>query len=107
MNVIFRSAFAHDSQPQPQVSWCGGPSVTTHGHILVFLQGKINSARYIAQVVSFVLLSFLRQEGGVLLQQNNARPYTASATKLTLRGVQQLPDQQDPQISRQLNMYGT
>ena len=43
------------------------------------------------QVVNPVLLSFLRQEGDVLFQHNNARPYTAAATQRALRGVQQLP----------------
>ena len=39
---------------------------------LMFLQGKVNSARYIEQVVNPVLLSFLLQEGDVLFQQDNA-----------------------------------
>ena len=38
-----------------------------------------------------MLLSFLREEGGVLCQQDNARPHTAAATQRALRGVQQLP----------------
>ena len=52
---------------------------------LVFLQGKVNSARYIAQVVNPVPLSFLRQESDVLFQQDNARLHTAAATGLALR----------------------
>ena len=64
---------------------------------LVFLQGKVNSALYIAQVVNPVLLSFLRHQGDVLLQQDNARPHTAAATQRAFRGVQlpwpaRLPD---------------
>ena len=58
---------------------------------LVLLQGKANSARYSAQVVNPVLLPFLRQEGDVLFQQDNARPHTPAATQRALRGVQQLP----------------
>ena len=65
---------------------------------LVFLQSKVNSAHYTAQVVNQVLLPFLRQEGDVLLQQDNTRPHMAA----TLCG-----GQQEPQITCQLNMYGT
>ena len=54
---------------------------------LLFLQGKVNSARYIARVVNPVLLPFLRQEGDVLFQQDNARSHTAAATRSPLRGV--------------------
>ena len=72
----------------------------------MFLQGKVNSARYIAQVVNPVLLPFLRQKGYVLFLQDNASPNTAAATQRAFYGVQQLPCQQDPQISRQLNVYG-
>ena len=56
---------------------------------LVFLQGKVNSARYIAHVNS-VLLPFLQQEVDVLFKQDNSRPHTAAATQSTPRGVQQL-----------------
>ena len=58
---------------------------------MVFLQGKVNGARYIAQVVNSVLLPFLPQEGEMLLQQKNAHPHTAAAMKRSLRGVEQLP----------------
>ena len=47
--------------------------------------------RYIVQVVNPVLLPFLRQEGDLLFQQDNARLHTAAATQRGLRGVQQLP----------------
>ena len=50
----------------------------------MFLQSKVNSARYIAQTVNLVLLPFLRQEGDVLLQQDNA------VTQRALCDVQQL-----------------
>ena len=56
----------------------------------MFLQGKVNSARYSAQTVNLVLLPFLQRECDVLFQQDNARPYTAAATQHALRGVQQL-----------------
>ena len=60
VSVTFQSAFAHDTQASPQVSWCGGGviSYNSRSH-LVFLQGKVNSVRYIAQVVNSVLLPFL------------------------------------------------
>ena len=58
---------------------------------LVFLQGKVNSARYVTHVVNTVLLSFIPQEGNVLFQQDNARLHTATATQRALRGVLQLP----------------
>ena len=60
----------------------------------MFLQGKVNSARYIAHVV---LVSFLRQEGDVLFQQDNACPHTAAVMLRALCGVR-LPGEQDPQI---------
>ena len=50
----------------------------------MFLQGKVKSARYIAQVLNHVLLPFLRQEIGVLFQQDIARPRMASATQRVL-----------------------
>ena len=58
---------------------------------LVYLQGKVNSARYISQVVNPALLPFLRQEGDMLFQKDNAHPHMAAATQPALRGVQQLP----------------
>ena len=58
---------------------------------LVFLQGEVNSAHYVAQVVNPVLLPFLRQEGDVLFQQDNAHPITAADKQHALRGVQQRP----------------
>ena len=58
---------------------------------LVFLQCKVNSAHYIAQVVNPVLQPFLWQEGDVLLQQDNAHPHMAAAMQHAFRGVQLLP----------------
>ena len=74
---------------------------------LAFLQGKVNSARYVAQVVNPVLLSFLRQEGDMIFQQDNARPQTPPATQLVLRGYKNCRGQQELQITRQLNTHGT
>ena len=102
MSIIFRSTFAHNIQAPILGFMVCGPSVTTRGHILVFLQGKLNTARYIAQVINAVLLPFLRQQGDMLFQQDMARPHTAAVTQPALRGVQ-LPGQHDTQISRQLN----
>ena len=56
----------------------------------MFLQSKVNSARYITHVVSPMLLPFLLQEIDVPFQQNNVRPHTAAATQRAVRGVQQL-----------------
>ena len=58
---------------------------------LLFLQDKVSSARYVAQVVNPVLLPFLRKEGDLLFQQDNARLHTVAATQHALRGVQQPP----------------
>ena len=79
VSVIFRSASAHDIQAPAHASWCRSYHYNSRSH-LVFLQGKVNSAHYIAQVINPVLLSFLPQEGGVLSQQDNARPHMAAAT---------------------------
>ena len=54
----------------------------------MFLQRNVNNARYLAQVVNPVLLPFLRQEGDVPFQQDNARPHIAAATQRSLRDVQ-------------------
>ena len=59
MSVIFQSAFAHDTQAPPQASWCGEAIIYNSRSHLVFLQGKVNSACYIVQVVSSMLLPFL------------------------------------------------
>ena len=68
----------------------GAISLNSRSH-LVFLQSKVNSARHIVQAIIPVILSFIRQEGDTLFQQHNARPHTAVATQLVLRGVQLLP----------------
>ena len=54
----------------------------------MFLQGKVNSACYIAQIVKPALLPFIQQEGDVLFQQDNASSHMAAATR-TLCGEQQ------------------
>ena len=82
VSVIFRSAFAHDTQAPPQASWFEGPSRSP----LVFVQSKVNSVRYIAQVVNPMILSFLRQEDGVLFNRT-----THIHIRLLRRKVQQLP----------------
>ena len=55
------------------------------------LEGKVNSAHYIAKVVNPVLLSILEQEGDVLFQQDNVCPHMDAVTQCALCGVQQLP----------------
>ena len=86
VRIIFRSAFAHGTQASLQLHGVGAISYNSRPH-LVLLQGKGNSARYIAQVIS-VLLPFLREEGDVLFQQDNTRPHTAAAMQNALHGVQ-------------------
>ena len=83
----------------------GAISYNSRSH-MVFLQGKVNCARYIAHV-NPVLLPFLQQEGDVHFQQDNECPHTAAATQRALRGVQELSWPARAQISRQLNTHGT
>ena len=67
----------------------GSISYNSPSH-LVFLQGKVNSAWYIAQVVNCMLLPFLQQEGDVLFSRTT-RPHMAAVMQCALCGVQQLP----------------
>ena len=70
--------------------WGGGRiSYNLQSH-LVFLQGKINSARYIAQVVNPVLLPFVQQEGFVLFLQYTTHPHMAAVTQCAIHGLQLL-----------------
>ena len=80
VSVIFRSAFAHDTQILPQVSWCRGVISYNFRSHLLFPQGKVNSTHYIAQIVN-----------PVLLPTGKWCPHIAAATQHVLRGVQQLP----------------
>ena len=73
VSIIFQTAFAQDIQTLSVASWCGDQSYNSRSHLL-FMQGKVNSALYITQVVNPVLLPFLRQEGDVLFQQDNEHP---------------------------------
>ena len=54
-----------------------------------------------------MFVPFLQQESDVFFQQDDVRPHMAAAMQRALRGVQHCPGQQDPQIFRQLNTYGT
>ena len=58
---------------------------------LVFMQSKVNSARYNAQVVNSVLLPFIRQEGGVLSARQRTSTYSCCNVQRALHGGQQLP----------------
>ena len=73
-------------RPHLRLHDVGVISYNSRSH-LVFLKGKINSASYIAQV-NPVLLPFLRQEGDVFFQQDNARPHTAAVVQRVPCGVQ-------------------
>ena len=77
----------------------GAISYNSQSH-LVFPQGNVNSA----QVVNPVLLTFIRQEGDVLVQQDNTRPHMAAAMQHILCGVQQLPWPARTPRCRQLNI---
>ena len=110
VSVNLQSAFAHDTQASPQASWCGWAISYNSRSYLVFLQGKINSALYIAQVVNAVLLPFLWQEGDVLFQQDNTHPHRVlwcNVLFVVYNKCPSHPGQQDLQISCQLNKYGT
>ena len=52
-------------RPHLRLHDVGAISYNSWSHF-VFLQGKVNSAHYIAQVVNAVLLPFIQQEGDVL-----------------------------------------
>ena len=54
----------------------------------MFLQGKVNNARYIAQGVKPELLPFLRQGGDVLFQQDSECLHTAAVMQHAFHGVQ-------------------
>ena len=71
---------------------------------LAFLQGKVNSAHYIAQVVNLVLLPFLRQEGDVLFSRTTHIYIWLLQCNMLFMVYNSCPGQQDPQISRQLNL---
>ena len=106
VSITFWGAFTHDTQVPPQASWCEGRgmSYNSQSH-LVFLQGKVNSARYIAQIVNSMLLPFLQQEGDVLFSMTtHFHVWLLQCNMLFV--VYNSPGQQDPQISHQLNKYG-
>ena len=42
VSVNVWSVFTYDTQAPPQASWCGGPSVTTRGHIWCFCSAMKN-----------------------------------------------------------------
>ena len=51
VSIIFQNVFAHDTCPTSGFMVWGAITYNSQSHLL-FLQGRINSARYIAQVVS-------------------------------------------------------
>ena len=90
MSIVFGSAFSHDTQPHLRLHGVGAISYNSGSH-LMFLQGKVNNPRYIAQVVNPKLLPFIWQVGDVHLQQDNACPHMAAMMQCAHRGIQQLP----------------
>ena len=104
VSVIFG---VHSSTTHRTQHWFHGVeaiSYNSRSH-LVFLQGKVNSARYIAQV-NPVLLSFLRQEGDVLFSRTT-HVHIWLLQRNVLFVVHNCPGQQEPQSSHQLNTYWT
>ena len=77
-------------RPYFRLHGVGAISYNSQSH-LVFLQGKVNSTCYIAQVVNPVLLLFLQQEDDELFQQDNEHPHMAAVMQRAIHGVQQLP----------------
>ena len=69
----------------------------------MFLQGKVNSARYIGLVINPVILSFLQQEGVTRTMHVHIQLLRCNV----LFVMYNCPGQQVPQISCQLNTYGT
>lgn len=70
----------------------GGGSVMIWGGIckhgrtdIVVVRGILTSVRYCEEVINPVVVPFLRQRNGMLLQQDNARPHSARHTQETLR----------------------
>ena len=67
VSIIFLSSFVHDIHPHLRLHGVGAISYNSRSH-LQFLLGKVNTARYIVQVLNPVLLPFLRKEGDMLFQ---------------------------------------
>ena len=94
VSVIFRSAFANDTQALPQASWYGVISFNSRSR-LVFVQ---------CPVINPLLLPFLQQEVIVLFHKDIGRLNISSAVFII---VYNWSGQQDFQISRQLKTYET
>ena len=47
---------------------------------LIFINGNLNSQRYINEVLTVEAIPFLQRHGLAMLQQDNPRPYTAAVT---------------------------
>ena len=93
VSIIFQSAFAHDKQAQPQASLCGGgASVTTRDHIwlltLCYCHFFDRKLMYFFSRTMHIHIQLLQCNMLFVLYTN-------------------CPGEQDSQISRQLNMYGT
>ncbi|KAJ8897822.1 hypothetical protein PR048_003175 [Dryococelus australis] len=58
---------------------------------LVFVEGTLNTYRYIQNIIQPILLPFLQRQGEVLFQQDNARAHTYRVTQRALEGVHQIP----------------
>ena len=81
VSIILRTHSPHDTDPNSGLMVWRGEAISYSRSHLVFLQGKVHSARYITQV----LLPFH------VIFQDNIRPHTAEVTQRVLRGVQKLP----------------
>ena len=73
----------------------------------MFLQSKVNSAHYIAQVVNSMLLPFLLQEDDVLFSSTMHVHIWLLQCNVLFVVYSNCPGQQEPQTSHQLNTHGT
>ena len=95
----------HTGPTSGSMVW-GASSYNSRSH-LAFLQGEINSARYIVQVVNPVLLPFLRQEGYELFSRTTHVHVRLLPLNVLFVVYTNCSGQQELQIFRQLNTYRT
>ena len=90
VSFIFRRAFAHDTGPTSGFMTCRAISYNSRPH-LVILQGKVNIARLLPQVVYPVILSFLRQEHVLFQHDSGCCDVTCSSWCTTTALASKIP----------------
>ena len=105
LSVIFRSAFAHDTEIPPLASWYGAISYDLRSD-LVFQQSKVSSTHHVAQV-NPVLLPFFDRKVMCFFSRTTHAHIRQLRHNVLFVVYKNCPGQQDSQISRQLNTYGT